>query len=371
VIYSLIMQASATLLHILESHTDEVARLSISPDGKTLAAHDDSAITLWDIQTGSLLHKLEEADDMFFGMSFSPDSKLIAAASDEGIGQIWNTQTGELNHAVKSQDERMLSLAFSPDGKMLATGSEVLRIWDTETGELLHTLLSPGDHSLSFTAMYERNEYPGEISEVEFACNGKILVSTCPNKSTVCIWNTETWTLEHTFRGHTACSSPDGRFVAVLEDEDVAMQIYEISTWQLHSTLEDTKQQVFPSTFSDDSKVLATCSIREINLWDVDGGKHIKTFRDPANRVCALAFSPDGKILISGAEKCGLRVWNVESRECLLAFQPEDGLRDPWSGWVRDDPPAFGVLFTDGGAKVAVAFPDGSVRIWDVKWEST
>ena len=52
-------------------------------------------------------------------------------------------------------------------------------------------------------------------------------------------------------------------------------------------------------------------------------------------------------------------------------LEHEDGARDPWNGWVRGDPPAFEVLFDNGGAKVAVAFPDGSVRIWDVRWGLT
>jgi WD40 repeat protein len=367
------MQASTTLLHTLKAHTDEISRLSFSPNGKTLAAHDDSTLTLWNITTGLLLHKLKEAEDMYFEMTFSPDSKYIAAASGDGSARVWDVRTGELRYRVGVEDERMLSLVFSADGKVLATGSEVVRVWNVETGGLMHTLLAPNDHSLSITAMIERNEYqgPGEISEVVFARDGKILVSACPNTSTISIWSTESWTLQHTIRGHCICFSPDKKYLAVSNDEFTTTQIYDTTTWQLQSTLDtqDKDQEIFPSMFSSDSKILATYSGREIGLWDINSGKAIKTFTDPTRKVSAPVFSPDGRVLIAGARKCGLRVWDVESGDCLLVHQPGDGARDPWSSdWVRGGPPAFEVLFGDGGAKVAIAFPDGSVRLWDVNW---
>ncbi|CAD0082407.1 unnamed protein product [Aureobasidium vineae] len=373
------MQASATLVHNLKAHTDEVARLSFSPDGKTLAANDDSTIILWDIDTGSLRSKSEPVDDMFFGMAFSPDSKWIATASDEGHGRIWNVETGDLVHTVSVEDERMLSVVFDKDSKVLATGSEVLRIWDVGTGELLHTLLAPGDHSLSFTAMYERNEYPGEIITVDFSPDSKWLVSGCPNASTVCIWNTQTWKLERTIRGYYAFFSPDGQHLAVPIDEHQIIQIYETLTWQLQSTLKAEEEELFSSSFSPDSRSIATWSDRQIKLWCVKTGEVIRTIEDrregsvgdPQEEASALVFSPDGRILISGAEKCEFRVWDVADENCLLMLKHEDGARDPWSGWVRWGSPTFEVLFGDDGAKVAIAFPDGSIRLWDVRWEPT
>jgi WD40 repeat protein len=371
-----IMQASATPLHTLQSHTDEVSRLSFSPNGKTLAAHDDLFLTLWDITTGHLLHKFEEAEDMYFEMTFSPDSRWIAAASGEGNARVWDVKTGELKFVVGVEDERMLSLAFSPDSKLLATGSEVLTVWEVETGELLHTLSPPRNHTLSVAALIERDEYQGpeEISEVVFSHDGKILVSACPNASTICIWNTESWTLQTTIRGHCICLSPDEKYLAVSSDGFTTTQIYETFNWQAQSTLDtqDKDQEIFSSTFSPDSRILATYSGRETAIWNINSGKSIKTFTDLTRKVSALVFSPDGRIFIAGTRKCGIRVWDVESGECVLVLEPEDGARDPWSSeWIRAGPPAFEVLFCDGGAKVAIGFPDGSVRIWDVKWEFT
>ncbi|KEQ69302.1 WD40 repeat-like protein, partial [Aureobasidium namibiae CBS 147.97] len=252
----------------------------------------------------------------------------------------------------------------------------VLSIWDVETGDLMHTLSPPEDNSLSITAAMERNEYmePGETSQVIFAHDGEILISGCPDTSMVCIWSTETWELQHTIRGHWVYLSPNGKFLAVSSDTFRVTRIYETTTWQLHSTLKfsDRDREVFPSTFSPDSKLLATYSGHEIALWDIDSSKVIKTFTDTTRKVSAPVFSLDGRVVMVGARKCGFRIWDVEGGDCLLALQPEDGARDSWnSNGCRGGPPAFEVLFIEGGAKIAVAFPDGSVKIWDVRWQST
>ncbi|KAI4731639.1 WD40 repeat-like protein [Aureobasidium sp. EXF-10728] len=301
------MQASATLVHVLKAHTEEVARLSFSPNGRTLAATDDSTITLWDSDTGSLRSKSEAVDDMFFGMAFSPDSKWIAAASDEGQGRIWSAVTGELMQTVSVEDERMLSVVFDRDSKVLVTGSEAVRIWDVGTGEVLHELLDPDVQSPSITSMMEGTQYPPEIDTVEFSLDGKWLVSGCPNASTVCIWNTQTWKLEFTIRGYYTFFSPDGRHLAVPINEHQAVQIYDTCTWQLQSTLRDKEQELFSSVFSPDSKFVATWSDRLIKLWCVETGMVVRTIEDrrdgpiedPQEEASALFFSPDGRILIS------------------------------------------------------------------------
>ncbi|KAK6005677.1 hypothetical protein QM012_007319 [Aureobasidium pullulans] len=381
------MQASATLMHNLKGHTDEVGRLLFSPDGKTLAASDDSIITLWDVETGSLRNKSEEIDDMYFGMAFSPDSKWIAAASGDGCGRIWNTETGELVHTLSVEDERMLSLAFSANSKLIATGSENLRVWDVATGELQHTLSVPDDRSLSFTAVHERGEYPypAEIDSVDFSPDGKYLLSGCPNRSTVCVWNTASWKLEHTIRGYyVACFSPDGMHLAIPTDDHGTIQIYNTLTWQLQSTLENDEDENFtPGVYSPDSKSFVTKSRRQIKIWSVENGKLIKPLVNNPIRekflgdfdyfedeICTLAFSPDGNILISGAQERNLRLQNVENGDILLELTHKDGARDPWKpDGVRGGPPAVEVLLGANDGKVAIAFPDGSVRLWQLGWK--
>ena len=119
--------------------------------------------------------------------------------------------------------------------------------------------------------------------------------------------------------------------------------------------------------------------------------------------VWAIAFSPDGSLLVSGAEEGPIRIWDVASRRLLrtleghtgcvysVAFSPNgcflaSGSKDEtiriWdmpTGTVQrvlQDPPAqvFGVAFSPNGRYLAAGRSDLAVRIWDLTtgqvWET-
>jgi WD40 repeat protein len=267
----------------------------------------------------------------------------------------------------------MLSVAFSIDSRTIATGSEIMRVWDVSSGELQHTLSSPSDRSLSFAAVHERREWPDLIWQISFSADGRFLLSACPDADTVQIWSTETWEIQQTMRGYGARFSPDAAYLAVSVGHYTTIQIYDTVSWQVESTIHNSSKALASPTFSPDSKGIATYSGREIMLWEVGSGTAVKTFQDPRRGTSALSFSRDGKVLLVGANKCGLRAWDVEAEECLLVLEHEDGARDVKGNGVRGqgtrgDPPAFATLVSHGDAKVAIAFPDGSIKVWEVTW---
>src|SRR5207237_1014644 len=68
------------------------------------------------------------------------------------------------------------------------------------------------------------------------------------------------------------------------------------------------------AAFSPDSKVLAVPS-GALLLCDVETGKRLNSVEAHEGHLVALAFSSDGKRLVSSGYDPGLRVWDVEAKK--------------------------------------------------------
>ena len=163
------------LVRKVPAHERWIRKLSVSPDGKTIASvADDMVCKLWDAESGKEIrsftdHKPETPHhypSMLYAVAFSSDGNLLATGDKVGHTAIWDPNTGEKVGEVESPvlytwDARqrrhsiggIRSLAFSPDGKQLAVGGigkignidhlggpSRVEIFEWESGKRLHEI---------------------------------------------------------------------------------------------------------------------------------------------------------------------------------------------------------------------------------------
>jgi WD40 repeat protein len=74
------------------------------------------------------------------------------------------------------------------------------------------------------------------------------------------------------------------------------------------------------AAFSMDGKTIAISGISRIEMadtvyvFDVATGNELRSFKAYAGRVCALAFSPDGKRLVTGSWDSTALVWDLSAK---------------------------------------------------------
>jgi WD40 repeat protein len=129
-----------------------------------------------------------------------------------------------------------------------------------------------------------------------------------------------------------------------------------------------------------DGKLLLTGGEdKTIRLWDLESGKEVRRFEGHTDKVRAVAFSPDGKQVVSGGlfSDPTVRVWEVESgRELsrylietaggdddLLKFGGFGGLRAATRVWRSG---ISSVAFSPDGKLVLAGCMDNVLRVFEV-----
>ncbi|MBS0151397.1 MAG: TIR domain-containing protein [Nitrospira sp.] len=358
--------------------------LRFSPDGSMLAAAGEKLVQLWETvgwqQTDRLIH-----EDMITALVFNPTGGVLSTASLDGTARVWDSTTGSELMRVAHGDP-VQEIAYSADGQRLATASHdgVARLVESHReGQGFHSIdvgFSPSclaisregailaiggsDGTVMLWDMREQQrrwtfKLKEVINDLAFSPNSKYL-SVVPRSGPVKIMRVDD-SGEVAAIGQkpatVASFSLDGRDLAVGRVDHTTV-LYRTDTWSEGQSFRH-RDIVLTLAFSPDGRFLLTGTgsfsakpANEATILNLRKNEQMGVVSH-ADPVGAATFSADGRFFATGSQDSSATVWETTSRRQVAQMQHEQPVR--------------AVQFSKDGRQLFTGSEDRTLRIWEVE----
>ncbi len=277
-------------------------------------------------------------------LAYATEGTEILVGHDDGVPRLFDTAHFELASEFVPHDAPVLSVASRASGWATSCGRGRVRIWGG-FGE-------------------PKREFRDEAGAPEQACwaiswnrDGSRLL-TAHQDRTVRVYDAERAMrlkkLGLPFEARAVAFGPEDVQIALTEIGSAAIFEGEREIASAMFPVGEPRDDVYPYVsfgFSRDRRMIAA-AVRsdEIHLthWD----DTVVVLRGHNDLVTSLAWSPEGRFLLSGSEDCTARIWDTTTRDCVVT--------------MNDVSPVRAVAFHPHGHDCATVTEDGTLRIYEL-----
>jgi WD40 repeat protein len=326
--------------------------LAFNPDGKQFAVASlvDGHVALWNADGTQMVRTLKGNVGGVLSLAFSPDGKRLVSAAADGRVKVWDLTADPNSIRLAMDKARYPVIWLSPDGRIALTGvrEKTVRLWNAATGEPLGRLV-----------------HEHEVSNFDFSANGERVALTDTGK-TVTVSDVASGKVVGTIRHHTEgelCTalSADGKWFALPARQMGQVEVWDAEKGRKVRTMEGLKERPVSLEFSaDGTRLAAGDSDGTVKVWELASGREVCTSALPGFQIRGLRFSPDRtRLALAGGDG------TVQIGVAQVRIVEADTGREVWK---LSGPPGLFLVpaFSPDGQRLAAGNMDGVIHVWEL-----
>jgi WD40 repeat protein len=295
-------------------------------------------------------------------LEVSADGQWLLAASDGGGVKVWSLPTGE-EIPLAAERGVMACAAFSPDSRLLLFCDQspqsfgTIAVWDIQARKRLAPIRDArpvGPMAFSPDGQWFGYGVAPPSSRKGYFGKHVVLLAMPSRQKKV----NEVISLTEILDGRHATDwvfTPDSRSVIFSEaDPDCRIVLCDLVAGSEARYFPGHREATTAIAISPDGHILATgagYTDKDIKLWEVPSLRLLGELSGHEGWISALRFSPDGQTLASASADQTIRLWDVAARKARRVFA---GLPGEVSR----------LCFTPDGQKLFSGASDGTIQRW-------